>query len=101
VCGLDQCGSDAGCRDDERCATNDAGVNYCAARGSCSPDDCGGQASNGSGWCDDTCFAHENCADQIAEVCGFDQCGSDEGCRDDERCATSGEGLNDCVDVGG
>ena len=68
--------------------------------GSCTPSACFGPAVNGIGWCDDSCAFYGDCANDVATVCGFDECSvSDQGrvigCGPTEFCT---EGL--CVDTG-
>ncbi len=39
------------------------------APGSCEPEDCGGQASIGSCWCDELCTMYNDCCADKANVC--------------------------------
>ncbi|MEM6993581.1 MAG: hypothetical protein AAF721_23915 [Myxococcota bacterium] len=69
------------------------------APGSCAPEDCGGQASNGSCWCDEQCAEYGDCCADIAPVCegedggaaSGDSCDLLEGCAAGNYCAWSGE----------
>lgn len=54
--------------------------------GTCTPADCGDQAADGNGWCDDACAAYGDCAAGVAEVCQYDQCHDDAGCDSGEAC---------------
>ena len=69
------------------------------AIGSCAPEDCGGQASSGSCWCDDQCAQYGDCCVDIAPVCEGEVGGADgeacnllDGCSVGSYCAWSGEG---------
>jgi len=54
--------------------------------GSCLVEDCGGQSSTGSGWCDTICAQFGDCAEGVADVCGFDECVDTRGCHEGEEC---------------
>lgn len=47
--------------------------------GSCSPDDCGGPASDGACWCDEACVEIGDCCSDYAPVCEAEQ---PQGCND-------------------
>ncbi len=68
--------------------------------GTCTKEDCGGQAVDGTGWCDDECALHGDCAANIANACGLAECSGDSlGCGggscEDGRCTGPTWGLND------
>jgi hypothetical protein len=71
--------------------------------GACTPDDCGDQAADGNGFCDELCARHGDCAADVVEVCGFPECsaageesiGCSGGTCEDGRCAGPTWGLAD------
>ena len=69
-----------------------------ALLGSCNPSDCGGESSNGDGWCDNTCANWGDCAEDAGDVCGFDECLDDQSCDRNQTCADTGSFL-ECEDV--
>jgi hypothetical protein len=90
------CSASAG-DDGERGAVGKGDANL----GTCSKEDCGGQAADGIGWCDDECALHGDCAANIALACGLAECSVDggESCGggscEDGRCAGPTWGLVD------
>ncbi len=89
--------------DDELAQAPERGVGggKADAPGSCAPEDCGGQASTGSCWCDAGCVEYGDCCADIAPVCeadgddgaaSGDSCELLEGCAPGNYCAWSGEG---------
>ena len=64
--------------------------------GTCSIDDCGSWASNGSGWCDDICVDYGDCAEGVGSVCGFNECNDNDGCRDGDECI-EGADYFECI----
>ena len=92
---------DAGMRGDDNLAQapeagERGGAGKADAIGSCAPEDCGGQSSSGSCWCDDECAQYGDCCADIAPVCeaggaAGETCDLLEGCGTGSYCAWSGE----------
>ncbi len=91
---LSGCANSAMEADDSRRGTN--GTKADNVSGSCTINDCGAPAANGSGWCNDTCASFGDCAEGVAEVCGFDECETDAECHGDDLCVAGPAGPMRC-----
>jgi hypothetical protein len=85
--------------DPERGAAGKADVDL----GTCTPDDCGGPARDGNGFCDEECARFGDCGADVLEACGLPECsgsgeasiGCDQGSCEDGACTSATWGLND------